>query len=261
MSTSNNNLLDIGALKALEHELHPPDGIAAYVLGSRANGYNRPNSDVDLCIITKRSTGIRYIRTKDFPVPINFGYAPQEALEYFSIRRRSGLPFRVLPIDNEPYVSQLAFNTKEELTKRAVSIYHRRGGDKSVPLLLPIAAHMIDQSRLEYWWTPKWLRVMRSNPTADILKEEYAAVFQNLAEKGFFESVDVGYAVNPSRVIDEGLGGDFVRLLGHGFNLLGPKLLLSVAREGIRHLPSKNLYRRMINETANSFIGIPNYFT
>lgn len=245
-------------LKALVHELHTPDMVAAFVVGSRANGYSRSDSDIDLGIVTKRTRGITYIKTNDLPMPVNIGYVTQDALNYFSIRRRSGMPFRVLPIDNDPYVAELAFGTKEELTKRVASAYHKQVGG-AIPLLLPVAAHMVDHSRLEYWWTPKWLRVMRSEATADILKTEYSPVFQKLAEQGFFNLVDGGYRINPESLVDGNLGGEFTPLLWHGLSLLGPKILLLVARDAIRTLPSRAEYRRMIKETANNFAGV-NYF-
>ncbi|MBI4010451.1 MAG: hypothetical protein HY361_04690 [Candidatus Aenigmarchaeota archaeon] len=271
----NDNGLNVGNLRVLARELYTPDSFAAYGGGSRFNGYHRSDSDVDLTIVTQRTLDLRYVKTADIPVPVNVGYITREALENFSIRRRTGLPFRVQPLGEDDYVSSLAFGTKEELAHRTVSTYHDRVGNGIVPVLLPIASLMTHQNIFEYWLIPKWIRAMKSTATADILTGEYTPVFDKLAEQGFFTKDDAGnYLINPQGVPNSvELHESLPRLLIHGFRLIRPNLLnggiqmdrstlklLPLVRDTVTILPSLAEKKRMLKQAANDFIGIPEYF-
>ena len=268
--------LNIGDLKILARELYTPDSFAAYGEGSRFNGYHNPDSDVDMVIVTRGTLGLKYVRTDDFPTQVNITYMPREALQSFSTRRRTGLPFKVQPLDEDEYVAALAFGTKEELTRIKLSTYHTRASDAAVPLLLPIASHMVEKPVFDYYMTPTWIRAMRSGPTADILREEYRPVFDSLVEQGVLtkESSD-NYVINPNRFSDSTALRDSLfgylrdtfkllesRLLKRDKLLLNPgvlKLVISLGRDLIAGSLPEN--RKTLKQLANDFIRIPEYFS
>ncbi len=259
--------VNIDNLKALSQELYTPDSIAAYGVGSRFNGYYKPNSDVDIIVVTRKTRGLHDMNRDGFPGPVGYTYLPEETLNTFYAKRHSGLPMRVVPLANEQYVTKLAFDTKTELVKRVASRYQQQAGDGTsvrIPLLLPVAEHLVDFSRIEWRYTPKYLRALTSSATADILREEYRPVFDRLAGQGFFTKYgEDDYRVNPREIVrDSKLREGSFRMMielakAARFGLALPTIDFRIAwyigKEAVKVFPRRKVLKKQLADIAKMY--------
>ena len=184
---------------ALEYAALNHDSIEAiYVYGSRANGYNKYGSDIDIVALTSSDYEKKPFESHagisvHLVHPVIFEFY-EDSCAFASLK--------MVPLYNTEKCEQISDDIKSELVRRQL-ITFKKNGIRQVRLLDPIRNFLLCYGVCNPWRIKHIKRIFASRATDNILTNEYKRIFGLLVDKNMLLSNNGGYVINEDYVFDD----------------------------------------------------------
>ena len=191
------------ALRVIDNIIEHEKPLALFLCGSCANGYEKEDSDIDVVAIIDGASSKKAIKKG---AKVETHYINKDVVDKFEII----YPYswmRIVPFLNENLTQKISKTTKTTIVKNEFKnltlIYQKSGKEPKADVLFPIINFSTKDTIKKPWRMKPFERLLHSEKTLDILRDEYQPIFDELVDNGTLIRENNSYQLSPNFIFSK----------------------------------------------------------